>query len=234
MWGRSVIFLFVAVWAGAGAVWIILDWLGNPSRGSFRPTGRRRLGSHRSRQAERLRQRAEGDAAIRATLRDKYGQSSLRLTWNQQRELRSIEADSELITDPYHAARRLPDLEFEPVLLEAEFEDPESAPPFEPAAEVAVPVEKPPPTRWKRGDDVLVATRNRARPPAATVRSRVWKNHSKRVGWGAANATRMAAGKPPRRFNPLSGKVETAKVDVGVGRPYWSDVAIDPFRTVPT
>ncbi len=233
MWGRSVIFLFVAVWAGMGAVWIILDWLGNPSRGAFRPAGRRRLGTHRTRRAERLRQRAEADAAIRTTLRDKYGQSSLRLTWTQRRELRSIEADSELITDPYHAARRLPDLEFEPLLLDAEFEDPEAAPAVEPVAAVEVAIESPP-TRWKRGDDVLAATMTRARPAAATVRSRVWKNHSDGAGWGAANAERMAAGKPPQRFNPLRGKVETAKVDVELGLPYWPDVATDPFRAVPT
>ena len=37
--GDRVVFSFISVWVIAGVVWIILDWLGNTSRGRFVPKG---------------------------------------------------------------------------------------------------------------------------------------------------------------------------------------------------
>ena len=70
-------------------------------------------------------------------------------------------------------------------------------------------------------------------PTAATLRTRVWKNHAGDPMWGAANQERMRAGRPPHRHNPLTGKVETAVVDLRTARPGWKGELLDPFTTVP-
>ena len=95
--GDRVIYSFVVIWAIAGAVWITLDWLGNPNRGRFHPKGDRYEGSRGERREARRRQKAEDDAAVRATLRDAYGASSLRLSWTKAREAAAIDADEELV-----------------------------------------------------------------------------------------------------------------------------------------
>ena len=50
-------------------------------------------------------------------------------------------------------------------------------------------------------------------------------------GIGPENRHRMAKGRPPRRWNPISGKHETAKIDLD-GDTFditWSTPGIDPF-----
>ncbi len=232
--GDRVVYSFVSIWVVSMVVWIALDWLGNPNRGRFRPKGDRYEGTRPERREARRRQRAEDDAAIRATLRDAYGASSLRLAWNRKREAAAIDADEELVRpDPRPVPERDPD----PVLLgvfnEAGVEpllgtyDPQRPFVVEPAM---------PRGRWRRGDDPLMLSRNGRPPSAATVRARVWKNHADDPMWGIANGDRMRNGKPPRRYNPLTGKAETAVVDLTTARPGWKGDLVDPFaapRAIP-
>ena len=233
--GDRVVFSFVSVWVISMVVWIVLDWLGNPNRGRFRPKGDRFEGTRPERREARRRQRAEDDAAIRATLRDAYGASSLRLAWNKKREAAAIDADEELVRpDPRPLPprpRRLPALLG--VFNEAGVEpllgtyDPDR--PF-------VPEPAMPRGRWQRGDDPLMLSRTGKPPSAATVRSRVWKNHADDAMWGTVNSDRMRNGKPPKRFNPVTGRSETAVVDLTTARPGWKGDLTDPFaapRPVP-
>ena len=81
-----VVYSFVLGWVLLITVLLVLDWLGNPNRGLFRPKGDRRVPDRRERRSRRRRTRAESDAAVRATLRDAYGASSLRLSWTRARE----------------------------------------------------------------------------------------------------------------------------------------------------
>jgi len=216
MWGRSITFAFVAVWVGAGAVWIILDWIGNPNRGAFRPAGRRGPRNLRQRLAARAHRRAEEDAAVRATLRERYGRSSLRLIWNDDRERRVAESDSQLITDPLRAADPIePTLADWPLLLDAEFDTVAAPGPPEPES-------SPRSTRgWKIGIDPLVPTRSGASPTKATIRARVWKNLAAAGSLAPEQFERMRAGRPPRRTNLSTGKTETARVDLATGLPFW-------------
>lgn len=228
--GDRVIFSFVSVWAIAGAVWIILDWMGNPNRGRFVAKGDRYEGDRTERREARRRQRAEDDAAVRATLRDAYGASSLRVTWSKAREERAIDADEELVRPdprpavvPARPAARLgtfSELGVEPLLGTY---DPDT--PF--VVEAAMPR-----GRWKVGANPLMLSRAGKPPTAATLRSRVWKNHAHDPMWGSTNQDRMRSGKPPRRHNPLTGKTETAVVDLTTARPGWKGTLTDPFDTV--
>ena len=233
--GDRVVFSFVSVWVVAMGAWIALDWMSNPNRGRFRPKGDRYEGTRGERREARRRQRAEDDAAVRATLRDAYGASSLRLAWSKKREAAAIDADEELVRpDP----RPLPPKpKRRPALLgvfnEAGVEpllgtyDPDR--PF-------IPEPSMPRGRWRRGDNPLILSRTGKPPTAATVRARVWKNHADEPWWGTVNRDRMRNGKPPRRFNPITGKPETAVVDLTTATPGWKGEYLDPFstpRTVP-
>jgi len=221
--GDRVVYSFVSIWVIAMAVWIALDWLGNPNRGRFRPKGDQFTGTWPERREARRRQRAEDDAAVRATLRDAYGASSLRLGWNRRREAAAIDADEGLVRpDP----RPIPELPVLGVFSEAGVEpllgtyDPDRSFVPEPAM---------PRGRWRTGEHPLMLSRAGKPPTAATVRSRVWKNHAGNPMWNHTNQNRMRAGKPPQRFNPLTGKLETAVVDLTTARPGWRGQLADPF-----
>lgn len=95
------IFWFIVGWIILVAVLILLDWLGNPGRGGFRPTGDPRSPDRVTRRAERKRRRLEEDASIRATLRDAYGASSLRIGWDRNQEMRARELDDSLIVSDH-------------------------------------------------------------------------------------------------------------------------------------
>jgi len=213
---RSITFLFVAVWIGVGSVWIILDWLGNPSRGTFRPAGRVVPRSLRDRWADHRQRRQQEEAAVRYTLRERYGRSSLRLFWNDSREDLAQAADARMVTDPLLAGQPpVPELQYEPLLLEADLQ----------------PEPEPRPIRgWTVGDHPLALTRAGTTPTAATIRSRVWKN----VAAGSSvirddTARRLRAGKPPKRPKPSTRKNETAKVDLERALPYWPGETTDEF-----
>ncbi len=225
MGDKSITFLFVSVWVGVGTVWIILDWLGNPNRGTFRPVGTRRPRGLRDRWRDHRRHRAEEDAAVRATLRERYGRSSLRLLWNERREAMVQEADAALVTDPLMAGQPPePQLQYAPLLLEMEF--PDSEPEVVPEPEVD-------PTSirgWKVGVHPLALTRAGSTPSAATIRSRVWKNlAATHPDADSDTLKRLSAGKPPSRTNPDTGKRQTAKVDLHTAQPFWPGQTIDEF-----
>lgn len=227
--GDRAVFSFVAVWVAAIALWIVLDWIGNPNRGRFRPKGDRYEGTRAERRAARLRQRAEDDAAVRATLRDAYGASSLRVGWNRAREAAALEADEMLVRpDPRTPPPARPALRTYLPWFRDEFQS------VEPllgtwSDQPSVSQPEMPRGRWRRGDDPLMLSPAGKPPTAATVRSRVWKNHAGQTGWGPANADRMRSGKPPRRYNPLIGAVELGVVDLRTARPGWKTVLLDPF-----
>lgn len=231
--GDRVIYTFVLAWVVAGGIWVVLDWLGNPSRGAFKPKGERYQGSWRERRDARRRKAQEDDAAIRTTLRDAYGISSLRVGWNRGRETRVLESDdllvrTRLVPTPKRKRRlfvRLPELGPEELLDPAE---PVLAT-YDESRPIAVPDPILPQGRWRLGLDPLMRNAQGAAPKTATIRSRVWKNHSDEHHWGAENQDRMRAGKPPRRTNPATGKVEIASVDPVSARPYWRSAAVDPF-----
>jgi hypothetical protein len=86
--------------------------------------------------------------------------------------------------------------------------------------------------RWSVGADPLMLSRSGKPPTAATLRARVWKNHAGDPMWGPANQERMRAGRPPHRHNPLTGKVETAVVDLRTARPGWRGELRDPFAII--
>lgn len=231
--GDRVVYSFVTIWAVSMAVWIALDWLGNPNRGRFRPKGDRFEGTRVERREARRRQRAEDDAAIRATLRDAYGASSLRLAWNKQREEAVIGADDELVRPDPRATAPARRRVLLGVFNEAGVEpllgtyDPDR--PF--VIEAAMPR-----GRWRRGRDPLTLSRTGKPPSATTVRSRVWKNHADDAMWGEVNQDRMRNGKPPRRYNPVTGRSESAVVDLTTAQPGWKGDFVDPFaapRPVP-
>ncbi len=233
MSGDRVVFSFVMAWVACGVVWLALDWLGNSNRGSFRPKSEQQFGTRKERRDERLLKRAENDAAVRSTLRDAYGASSLRVIWTKRREGETINADEALIRVSPLAPRRrrrrgrIPELDEEILTPQVEGLLPtydEAHPPK---------LEMPPRQgRWKTGEDPLMHNRRGAAPTAATLRSRVWKNCAGDTVWGEANQDRMRSGKPPRRHNPVSGRIETASVDLTTAIPMWKSVAIDPFAVL--
>jgi len=227
MGDRSITFLFVAVWVGVGSVWILLDWLGNPNRGTFRPAGRRTPRNLRDRWVDHRVQRDRENAAVRSTLREKYGRSSLRLFWNDRREDQAQAADSEQVTDPLLASDPPePELQYEPLLLVADLSDDQRCAEPEPEPELD-------PTTirgWKVGVHPLALTRAGKVPTAATIRSRVWKNLADISSEIDPDTTqRLMAGKPPKRRNPSTGKTETAKVDLDAALPHWPGETADKF-----
>jgi hypothetical protein len=84
---------------------------------------------------------------------------------------------------------------------------------------------------WQLGDDPRSLTTAGATPTRTTVRSRAWKNRAATEdGVGDENKRRMARGRPPRRWNPISGKTETASIDVDDSFAVtWSTSGVDPF-----
>lgn len=92
-----VVYSMVLGWVVLSAALIVLDWLGNPNRGSFRPKGDRDIRDRKARRADRRRRRLESDAAVRATLRDAYGASSMRLSWSSDKEFEARMLDDALI-----------------------------------------------------------------------------------------------------------------------------------------
>ncbi len=231
--GDRVIYAFVLAWVVAGTIWVVLDWLGNPSRGAFRPKGERYEGNWRQRRDARRRKAQEDDAAIRTTLRDAYGVSSLRVGWNRKREARVLASDDLLVRTlpappPKRKRRvftRLPELRPEELLAPPE---PVLAT-YDESQGVSIPEPILPRGRWNVGLDPLMLSADETSPKPATIRSRVWKNHADEAFWGVENQERMRTGKPPRRTNPATGKVETAAVDLVSARPYWKSGAVDPF-----
>ncbi len=230
--GDRVVYTFVLVWVICGTVWLALDWLGNPNRGVFRPKREQIEGTWRARRSVRRLKRAEGDAAVRSTLRDAYGASSLRALWNRKQEAEVLKADEHLVRGfPLPRKKRLwhsflPELdENDPVLRRDNF-----LPTFDPEHPPGLPM-PPQRGRWRPGLDPLMLSRSGATPVAATVRSRVWKNRAGEPVWGETNQSRMRSGKPPRRRNPVTGKTEVAAVDLATGLPFWRGHPVDPFSS---
>lgn len=94
-----VVYSFVLAWIALIAALVVLDWLGNPNRGSFRPKGDTNFRDRDARKADRERQRLDDDALVRSTLRDAYGASSLRLGWSGDDEDLVRQLDDTLILD---------------------------------------------------------------------------------------------------------------------------------------
>ncbi|MFT5200848.1 MAG: hypothetical protein ACI9C1_000213 [Candidatus Aldehydirespiratoraceae bacterium] len=239
-----IIYSFVLGWILLIAAMIFLDWLANPSRGGFRPKGERSGGDRDTRRTARARRRLEDDAAVRATLRDAYGPSSLRLNWTSEHEDDVRQIDDSLIDDhpdlvevgsrevgTAHYARA----EGDPVPNLAEIAPEEN----EPAADVvpdpepeAGPDPEPRARGWKVGGDPLSLTAKGSDPVLATIRQRVWKNQAVEAGWSDDNRAALKAGKPPRRTNPITGRVERATVDTETGTPSWGRDPLDPFASI--
>jgi hypothetical protein len=253
-----VVYSFILGWVVLITVLIALDWLGNPNRGGFRPKGERPSRGRAARRAERRRRRLESDAAVRATLRDAYGASSLRLTWSGSQEDRARQVDDALVVvepvgDIVDASSRevvgldhtaiigdpLPNVEEDPPDVSGSLDEPDTS--AEPEATEATteidndpsPIETVRPVGWKVGVDPLALTARGEEPAPATIRSRVWKNHGASGSWDPENLARLRAGKPPRRTNPMTGRVERASVDVTTGRATWGTEPVDPFADEP-
>ncbi len=223
-----VVYSFILGWIVLLAVLIVLDWLGNADRGIFRPKGERPSGSFRSRRLKRRRSRAERDASVRATLRDAYGASSLRLTWTRRQESAVREVDDTLVVADLLigdevvevASREIATIMYTAVVGDP-LPNPEERPP-EPGPAT-------PPRGWRVGIDPLALTPGGNSPKATTIRARVWKNHLATGGWTDVNVERLRAGRAPTRTNPISGCVETANVDISTGTASWGDEPLDPF-----
>ena len=232
--GDRVVYSFVSAWAIAAGVWVVLDWMSNPNRGRFRPKRDVVEGTFAQRRAARRRARAEHDAAVRATLRDAYGASSIRFTWDRRQESDILEADDALVRpSPYGTPPKPPpdvhlgELTEEPTggiepLLST----------FDPDSEFVIRGARPQ-GRWKLGEDPRMLNRSGKVPSASTIRSRLWKNHSTDVVWGDTNQARMRSGKPAQRWNPLTGQTETATADPIAAAVAWRDSAVDPFEVAP-
>lgn len=235
-----IVYSMVLGWIVLTAVLIALDWLGNPNRGSFRPKGDRPLRDRSMRKADRARRRLEADAAVRATLRDAYGASSMRLSWSGEQESDARVLDDALVVHDLQERIDVVDVgsrEVATIDYTSVDGDPLPNPDEEPLADPIgeedgdEPVERP--IGWKVGVDPLALTSKGAEPSPSTIRSRVWKNLAGAGGWDPENAERLRAGRPPSRTNPVTGKVERARVDVETGIASWGDEPIDPFTESP-
>jgi len=252
-----VIYSFVLGWVVLIAVLIALDWLGNPNRGAFRPKGDRPPRDRQTRKAERTRRRLEEDASVRAALRDAYGASSLRLTWDREAEIQARQLDDALIVDERSAvdvaSREVVALDHTLVAGDP-LPNPDELPPdpdsaveldtdaeamseSEPEAEAeAVAEDAPEPERsrgWRVGGHPLSLTARGTEPAVDTIRTRVWKNHGAAGAWSDENRALLAAGRAPRRVNPITGRTERAVVDIDTGRASWGSVPVDPFGDTP-
>jgi hypothetical protein len=100
------------------------------------------------------------------------------------------------------------------------------------AVAVAERPEAEPENGWRLGDDPTSLTPAGAAPTRTTVRSRAWKNAARyRHAVGRKNERRMAKGRPPRRWNPITRKAETAKIDVDetTFTVTWTMTGTDPY-----
>lgn len=104
----------------------------------------------------------------------------------------------------------------------------------------AAPDSSPRGSGWRPGQFIFNLTRDGDEPSAEVVRRRFWRNigsseHSR--NFGASNAERLAAGRPPTRRNPRTGSIETLALPLkgsGVSggrtpKPRWPDDDIDPY-----
>lgn len=246
-----VVYSFVLGWVVLIAVLIALDWLGNPNRGSFRPKGDRPPRDRQTRKAERTRRRLEEDASVRAALRDAYGASSLRLTWDREAEIRARELDDALIVDDRSAvdvaSREVVALDHTLVAGDP-LPNPDELPPDQDAeGEAETETDDESDTRaetgdaqeaarsrgWRVGGDPLSLTARGTEPAADTIRTRVWKNHGAAGAWSDENRALLVAGRAPRRVNPITGRTERAVVDIDTGRASWGSEPVDPFGDTP-
>jgi len=170
------------------------------------------------------------------------------LFWNDRREDAAQAADSALVTDPLLAGERHePELQYEPLLLEADmtrdeaWPEPEPEPEIEPEPEPEPEPETEPepeadPTTirgWTVGVHPMALTRAGTVPAAATIRSRVWKNLADVASdVDIDTMQRMMAGKPPTRHNPSTGRSETAKVELDSALPHWPGETTEDFTLV--
>ena len=236
-----VVYSFILGWVVLIAVVIVLDWLGNPNRGGFRPKGERQPRDRSARKSERRRHRLENDAAVRAALRDAYGASSLRLTWSGAQEDRSRQVDDALVvTEPADNVLDAASHEVVPMDHTAVFGDAlpnlEEVPPDQPEIAASTDVETDddrhadaPTTGWSQGGDPLALTGRGTVPVPTTIRRRVWKNHAVTGSWDTENLARLRAGRPPLRTNPITGRIERATADAETGRASWGGEPLDPF-----
>jgi hypothetical protein len=221
-----VIFSFVLGWVVLLAVLIALDWLGNPNRGAFRPKGDRPPSDRATRRTERVRRRLEDDASVRAALRDAYGASSLRFTWTSEHETRARQLDDALVVDELHGAVDVTSREVASIDRTTAIGDPL---PNVDETDAADEDDARPARGWSIGGDPLSLTARGTTPAPGTIRSRVWKNHGLGGAWSEQNRSLLAAGKAPRRVNPINGRHERAAVDVDTGRASWGSEPVDPF-----
>lgn len=224
-----VVYSFVLGWILLIVILIALDWLGNPNRGGFRPKGERPPRNRAQRRADRQRRRLENDASIRATLRDFYGASSLRLGWTRSREDRVRQLDDALIVDD-REPRMVDVASHEVIGLDHTAVSGDPLPNVSETDPPVVAEPEKPEVGWVAGEDPLRLTSRGAAPSAATVRRRVWKNHALEGSWGEENRSRLRAGRPPTRTNPLTGAVEKATVDVETGQASWGSEPYEPFE----
>jgi hypothetical protein len=230
-------------WVVLIAVLILLDWLGNPNRGGFRPKGDRPPRDRRARRAARTRKRLEDDAAVRATLRDAYGASSLRLSWTEEKEseVRTLDdslvrADSDLV-DAIEARSEEVTRPDPNRLLGDPLPNPDELGPTEEREPPTEPGPAPEPTArpagWRVGDDPLALTAKGTEPTPATIRARAWKNHASHAVWDDDNRDRLRSGRPPVRVNPMTRRIERATVDTDTGLSSWANEPVDPFGDGP-
>jgi len=222
-----VVYSFILGWVALIVLLIALDWLGNPNRGAFRPKGDRPQRNHKTRKMERARRRLENDASVRASLRDAYGASSLRVTWTSEQEVSARRLDDALVIDPAAGTVDVESREVTTIDRTIIMGDPlpnideEVVDPNEPDEQ---------PTRgWNIGGDPLSLTLRGSEPTPGTIRARVWKNHGVSGAWSEENRALLSAGKAPRRTNPFTGRHERAIVDVDTGRATWGSEPVDPF-----
>ena len=224
-------------------IWVISHaGCGSRSTGSATPTeaasGPRATGSRASRaerrREARRRQRAEDDAAIRATLRDAYGASSLRLDVESSAARNSaIDADEELVRpDPETGAssptKRSP-------RCSACSTRPASSPcsaPIDPDRPFVVEPAMPR-GRWRRRRRPDDAEPKTGKPPTCRHRagSRLEEPRRRTPMWGRVNRDRMRNGKPPRVDSTRSlGKAETGGRSTSPPpSPGWKGDLVDPF-----
>jgi len=103
----SLIGVFVGIWVVVVVVWLLLDRLGEPSIGRFRPQRERQIPA-RSRKGRRRRRRARRDTDVRTVLRTEYGKSSLRREWDETEESAALAADDDAIAAHLHPPRVVP------------------------------------------------------------------------------------------------------------------------------